>query len=161
MWVTKILISPVKKKGFSAQKRPNLAQNWHFWSIWARPSRLIQCPVVGRLVVVARGLYLARHLFTLLMQSLIYHAQSFIKALPMRKFLILVSGSTLCHGLEAYACVIMLVEFQLSFIIVLKRPNIYNRVRLEIECELLPSCLYIPLGWNFGRCTSPRRLGRI
>ena len=28
-------------------KRPNLAQNWHFWSIWARPCRLIQCPVGG------------------------------------------------------------------------------------------------------------------
>jgi peptide subunit release factor RF-3 len=25
MWVTKLLISPVKKKGFFAQKRPNLA----------------------------------------------------------------------------------------------------------------------------------------
>merc|ERR1719336_547428 len=36
-----------KKKGFFAQKRPNLAQNWHFWSIWARPCRLIQCPVDG------------------------------------------------------------------------------------------------------------------
>ena len=46
MWVTKLLISPVKK-GFFAQKRPNLAQNWHFWSIWARPCRLIQCPVGG------------------------------------------------------------------------------------------------------------------
>ena len=46
MWVTKLLISPVKK-GFFAQKRPNLAQNWHFWSIWARPCRLIQCPVCG------------------------------------------------------------------------------------------------------------------
>ena len=33
-----------KKNGFFAQKRPNLAQNWHFWSIWAR---LIQCPVDG------------------------------------------------------------------------------------------------------------------
>ena len=33
-----------KKKGFFAQKRPNLAQSWHFWSIWAR---LIQCPVDG------------------------------------------------------------------------------------------------------------------
>ena len=64
MWVTKLLISPVKK-GFFAQQRPILAQNWHFWSIWARPCRLIQCPVVGRLVVFARGLYLARHLFTL------------------------------------------------------------------------------------------------
>ena len=46
MWVTKLLISPVKK-GFFAQKRPNLAQNWHFWSIWAMLCRLIQCPVVG------------------------------------------------------------------------------------------------------------------
>ena len=46
MWVTKLLISPVKK-GLFAQKRPNLAQNWHFWSIWARPCRLIQCPVGG------------------------------------------------------------------------------------------------------------------
>ena len=46
MWVIKHLISPVKK-GFFAQKRPNLAQNWHFWSIWARPCRFIQCPVVG------------------------------------------------------------------------------------------------------------------
>ena len=35
MWVTKLMISPVKK-GLFAQKRPNLAQNWHFWSIWAR-----------------------------------------------------------------------------------------------------------------------------
>ena len=46
MWVTKLLISPVKK-GFFAQKQPNLAQNWHFWSIWARPCRLIRCPVGG------------------------------------------------------------------------------------------------------------------
>merc|ERR1712240_690497 len=46
MWVTKLLISPVKK-GFFAQKRPNLAQNWHFWSFWARQCRLIQCPVGG------------------------------------------------------------------------------------------------------------------
>ena len=46
MWVTKLFISPVKK-GFFAQKRRNLAQNWHFWSIWARPCRLIQCPVGG------------------------------------------------------------------------------------------------------------------
>ena len=46
MWVTKLLISPVKK-GFFAQKRPNLAQNLHLWSIWAKPCRLIQCPVGG------------------------------------------------------------------------------------------------------------------
>ena len=24
-----------------------MAQNWHFWSIWARPGRLIRCPVGG------------------------------------------------------------------------------------------------------------------
>ena len=24
-----------------------MAQNWHFWSIWARPCRLTQCPVGG------------------------------------------------------------------------------------------------------------------
>ena len=35
------------KKRIFCQKRPNLAQNWHFWSIWARPCRLIQCPVGG------------------------------------------------------------------------------------------------------------------
>ena len=46
MWVTKLMISQVKKRIF-AQKRPNLAQNWHFWSIWARPCRLIRCPVSG------------------------------------------------------------------------------------------------------------------
>ena len=33
-----------KNKG---KKRPNLAQNWRFWSFWARPCRLIQCPVGG------------------------------------------------------------------------------------------------------------------
>ena len=47
MWATKLLISPVKKKGFFAQKGLNLAQNWQFWSIWARPCRLIRCPIGG------------------------------------------------------------------------------------------------------------------
>ena len=46
MWVTKLLISPVKK-GFFAQRRPNLARNWHFYSFWARPCRLSWCPVGG------------------------------------------------------------------------------------------------------------------
>ena len=54
MWVTKLLISQVKKRIF-APKRPNLAQNWHFWSILARPCRLIQCPVVGRLCHLPLG----------------------------------------------------------------------------------------------------------
>merc|ERR1712173_380169 len=42
-WYQNFYLLP-KKLGFLAQKRPNLAQNWHFWSIWAR---LIQCPVDG------------------------------------------------------------------------------------------------------------------
>ena len=46
MWVTKLLISP-EKKGFFAQKSPNLARKWHFWSIWARPCRHIRFPVGG------------------------------------------------------------------------------------------------------------------
>ena len=46
MWVTKLLFTP-EKKGIFAQKQPNLAQNWRFWSILARPCRLIQCPVGG------------------------------------------------------------------------------------------------------------------
>ena len=66
MWVTKLLISEVKKRIFCPKTTkfgPKLA--FFLASIWARPCRLIQCPVVGRLVVVAHGLYLARHLFTL------------------------------------------------------------------------------------------------
>ena len=59
MWVTKLLISPVKK-GFFAQKRPTLARNWHF------------CPLLAHFVPcwwvdwwLWYGLYLATHLFTL------------------------------------------------------------------------------------------------
>ena len=43
MWAPIVLLSPVKIRMFC----PNLAQNWHFWSIWARPCRLIQCPAGG------------------------------------------------------------------------------------------------------------------
>ena len=59
MWVTKLLISPVKK-GLFAQKRPNLAQNWHFCPLLAH---LVPCWLAGWWLW--RGLYLARHLFTL------------------------------------------------------------------------------------------------
>ena len=55
MWVAKLLISPVKK-GFFAQKT-NLAFLFIDGSFGAL--------FVGWLVVVACGLYLARHLFTL------------------------------------------------------------------------------------------------
>ena len=61
MCVTKLLISPVKKR-FFAQKRSNLARNWLFLSIAGSFGALL----VGWFVVVARRLYLARHLFTLL-----------------------------------------------------------------------------------------------
>ena len=50
MWVTKLLISPVKK-GFFAQKRPNLAQNWLFLSIAGSFGALL----LGWLVVVAQA----------------------------------------------------------------------------------------------------------
>ena len=46
IWVPKLLLSPVKIRSF-CQKRPNFAGNWHFWSFWARPWRLIWCPVSG------------------------------------------------------------------------------------------------------------------
>ena len=64
MWVTKLLIFPVEIRIYCF-KTTKFGPKLEFLSIWARPCRLIQCPVVGRLVVVARGLYLARHLFTL------------------------------------------------------------------------------------------------
>ena len=59
MWVTKLLISPVKK-GFFAQKPPNLARIWHFWPLLAHS---VPCWWVGWWLW--RGLYLARHRFTL------------------------------------------------------------------------------------------------
>ena len=60
MWVTKLMISQVKKRIFcpkTTQFGPKLA----FLSIAGSFGALL----VGWLVVVARGLYLARHLFTL------------------------------------------------------------------------------------------------
>ena len=64
MWVAKLMISKVKK-GFFAQKRPNLAQIGVFGQFGPGHAGLFGAQLVGRLVVVARGLYLARHLFTL------------------------------------------------------------------------------------------------
>ena len=62
MWVTKLLISPVKK-GFFAQKRPNLARIWHFPSLLAH---LVPCwTMVGCLVVVARAVSRKTPIYTL------------------------------------------------------------------------------------------------
>ena len=66
MWVTKLLISPVKKKDFL----PKNDQIWPKIGIFGQfgpgHAGLFGALLVGQLVVVARGLYLARHLFTLL-----------------------------------------------------------------------------------------------
>ena len=65
MWVTKLMISQVKKKDF-------LPQNDQIWPKigifgWYGPGHagFFGALLMGRLAVVARGLYLARHLFTL------------------------------------------------------------------------------------------------
>ena len=65
MWVTKLLISPGEKKDFL----PKNDQIWPKIGIFGQfgpgHAGLFSALLVGRLVVVARGLYLARHLFTL------------------------------------------------------------------------------------------------
>ena len=65
MWVTKLLISQVKKKDFL----PKNDQIWPKTGIFGRfgpgPAGFFGALLMGQLVVVARGLYLARHLFTL------------------------------------------------------------------------------------------------
>ena len=64
MLVTKHLISPVKKRIFVKND-----QIWPKIGIFGQfgpgHAGLFGALLVGRLVVVARGLYLARHLFTL------------------------------------------------------------------------------------------------
>ena len=65
MWVTKLLISPVKIRIFCPKKSkfgPKMAFLFFL-------GQAMQAYLVGRLVVVPRGLYLARHLFTLSYQK--------------------------------------------------------------------------------------------
>ena len=64
MWVTKILIFPVEIRIF-APKRPNLAKIGIFGRFGPGHAGFFGALLVGQLVVVVRGLYLARHLFTL------------------------------------------------------------------------------------------------
>ena len=64
MWVTKLLISPVKK-GFFAQNDQIWPRTGIFGQFGPGHAGLFSALLVGPLVVVARGLYLARHLFTL------------------------------------------------------------------------------------------------
>ena len=60
MWVTKLLMSPVKK-GFFAKKKNKFSPKLAFLTTAGSFGALL----MGWLVVVARGLYLAKHLFTL------------------------------------------------------------------------------------------------
>ena len=53
-----------KNLDFFAQERPNLARNWHFCSSGPGLVSFFGALLVGWLVVVVRGLYLPRHLFT-------------------------------------------------------------------------------------------------
>ena len=64
MWVTKLLISPVKT-GFFAQNDQIWPKIGIFGQFGPGHAGLFGALLAGRLVVVARGLYLARHLFTL------------------------------------------------------------------------------------------------
>ena len=70
MWVSKLLISPVKKKDFL----PKNDQIWPKIAVFGQfgpgHAGLFGALLLGRLVVVARGLYLARHLFTLFITKL-------------------------------------------------------------------------------------------
>ena len=62
MWVTKLLIFPVEIKIFC----PKMTKFGIFGQFGPGHAGLFGALLVGQLVVVARGLYLARHLFTLL-----------------------------------------------------------------------------------------------
>ena len=65
MWVTKLLISPVKKRDLL----PKNDQIWPKIGIYGQfgpgHAGIFGALLVGQLVVEARGVYLARHLFTL------------------------------------------------------------------------------------------------
>ena len=65
MWVTKLLISEVKKRIFCPKTTKFCPNFGIFGQFGPDHAGLFGALLVGRLVVVARGLYLARHLFTL------------------------------------------------------------------------------------------------
>ena len=66
MWVTKLLISPVKKRIFCPKNDQIGPKIGIFGQFGPGHAGFFGPLLVGRLVVGARGLYLARHLFTLL-----------------------------------------------------------------------------------------------
>ena len=73
MWVTKLLISQVKKKDFLPQNDQIWPKIGIFGQFGPGHAGFFGALLVGRLVVVARGLYLARHLFTLFNMIIVTH----------------------------------------------------------------------------------------
>ena len=63
MWVTKLLISQVKKKDFLPQNDQIWPKIGIFGQFGPGHAGFFGALLVGRLVVVARGVYLAKHLF--------------------------------------------------------------------------------------------------
>ena len=64
MWVTKLMISQVKIRIFLPQNDQIWPKIGIFGQFGQGHAGFFGALLVGRLVVVARGLYLARHLFT-------------------------------------------------------------------------------------------------
>ena len=83
MWVTKLLISQVKKKDFLPQNDQIWPKIGVFGQFGPGYAGLFGALLVGRLVDVARGLYLARHLFTLFIGN-----SGTIKAKTVREYTI-------------------------------------------------------------------------
>ena len=76
MWVTKLLISPVKKKDFLPKNDPIWPKIGIFGHFWPGLAGSFGALLVGWLVVVARGLYLARHLSNLCSFSMLCSLQN-------------------------------------------------------------------------------------
>ena len=86
MWVTKLLI-PVKKKDFLPKNDQIWPKTGIFGQFGPGHAGLFSALLVGRLVVVARGLYLARHLFTLYMSYPFRCKKSWISPLKFKRIL--------------------------------------------------------------------------
>ena len=111
-WVPKRKVSPLRIWIF-AQKRPNLAPNWHFGHFGSG----LAGSFGALLVVEARGWYLARHLFTLQLREIIQvtaflalqHLQGFICFVnplkymkPLKKLFVLTNKRSLTHRREQH-----------------------------------------------------------
>ena len=98
MWVTKLLISPVKKR-FFAQNNQILPKFGIFGQFGPGHAGLFGALLAGRLVVVARGLYLARHLFTLYQMIPVTEKILHLCELEGKGKIIIITGNH-CYGVE-------------------------------------------------------------